>query len=104
MSTIPLTESDGDSPLHIIVGDEVRLSLAQTGGTGFIWSTAPLPECLTLSCDVVDHSAANPGAAGTRVITLTAVQAGRGTIAVTLGRPWPGGETDRQLSFDVTVS
>lgn len=104
MSIIEVTESDGDIPLHVSIGDELRIRLTQSGGTGFVWSAAPLPASLAVHSDEVSPSLAAPGSAGTRVIRLVAAQVGRGTVDLTLSRPWPGGETDRQLSFDVTVS
>ena len=103
MGTVDVAEADGDKPVCVAVGDEVRIALAQPGGTGFVWSAASLPPHLTLQSNVMNHSAAMPGAAAQRVITLAAVQAGRGTVELTLSRPWPGGETDRRVVFDVTV-
>jgi predicted secreted protein len=104
VTTHRISEGDADRALTVSVGDDLVVELPQTGGTGFVWSVEAEPAVLSVASDTLRRRSALPGATGDRVLLLRAAGPGTTTLTLALGRPWPGGETERRVTLQVTVT
>jgi predicted secreted protein len=76
-------------PLRVIEGAEFDVTLADLPGAGYIWTSAAVPDGLTMVGDQLTEAEPDVvGAAQHRVLRYRAHRAGDYELVFTLARPW----------------
>ena len=88
--------------IQAVVGERVTLpDLAETGGTGYLWSIAEQPDGLrVVSSEHREPGNAAPGASGTRRFVVEPARPGIHTVVVELRRPWES-DAREQRTFEI---
>ncbi len=86
---LELNETDADKTIELAAGDAVEIRLPENATTGYRWTLQPISKSI---CEVITeerHGAAEvvPGAPGSHVWQLKAIQAGDCKIEIVYGRP-----------------
>ncbi len=92
---LELDETEAGKTIELAAGDTVEIRLSENATTGYRWTLRSID---TLICEVVmeeRHGAATtvPGASGSHVWQLKAIQAGVCEIEIAYGRPWQADES-----------
>ena len=101
---VELNEQAAGRAVAVVSGEQVRVTLGETGGTGYRWRAGT-------SCDALLHldqesrgdAATKPGGSSTRMWTYTATSVGSCDMRFELVRSWEKTVTGKTVSFPVTV-
>ncbi len=80
---------DDDTAVEAAVGDSLVIALPENGTTGYQWTVSATGDAVVVDTDeLAPPESAAPGAAGRRLVTLRAAQAGNAVVTMRLERPW----------------
>ncbi len=87
---LELNETDADKTIELAVGDAIEIRLPENATTGYRWTLKSIDKSI---CEVATEERHGPdkivpGAPGTHVWRLKAIQAGDCGIEIAYGRPW----------------
>jgi len=105
MQTLTLTLADTGRSLTVAPGTRIVLSLQEAATTGYAWH-GPFIEGTGISAGAGSYLPPDnraPGAAGLRVITLTATGPGHATVSARLLRTWETGAAPAR-AFSVSIA
>src|SRR5450759_690824 len=87
--------SDGESgkTVQLAVGGSLVIDLEENASTGYVWQVEGAPPVLKAAGDKATpgEQGGLVGAAGRRILTFTAAQAGTGELRLAYARPWEKG-------------
>lgn len=91
--TISVDESFNDREVALRVGEELKVSLPETRGTGYSWSVPPelkseLAPILRERRETVDAPKGPPGSPGVRHLYFEAIGVGTASLEIDYRRPW----------------
>lgn len=99
---IRVTEAQNGASVTLAIDDRLVFSLPETPTTGYRWQLESSgSESFALVDDVYTPDSMQPGAAGTRVITLRAAKPFHGKVQLRLSRAWEAEEALRTMSIEV---
>jgi inhibitor of cysteine peptidase len=108
VNPIVVTDTNANTPLHLLRGQWVIFRLPSNPSTGFRWAFAKEPDAgLTIHGEptlVRGASQASLGAPGNEVWSLSATQSGAYTLQFVYRRPWePVSSAEKTLKFILQV-
>ncbi len=92
--------------MELTVGQSKSITLPGNPTTGYMWSVAESPAVVKVEVDLANDTAPRGmvGCPRATVVTVTAVQAGQGTIQLVYSRPWEKGKAPADThTINITV-
>lgn len=92
--------------MELTVGQSKSVTLPGNPTTGYMWSVAEAPAAVKVELNLADNTAPRGmvGCPRATVVTVTAVQAGQGTVKLVYARPWEKGKTPADShTINITV-
>lgn len=101
---IELNEGLAGREVPVAAGEQVRVTLVASGGTGYRWRVgAGCDGLLKLVEEHREGGGTKPGASGKRIWVYEATTEGSCELRFELGRSWEKAVTGRAVVFPVTV-